>query len=311
MGIFEKAIDWLAEQVQTTTGEKERKENVSRLKQLALEFKERVSEAIVKLNEAIKSFNESIHNLNAVRNTGVKANIEKLYLFLEKFGSCKPAGFYAEEEEKLPAEFPQQDLDSIENYIGGIDWTKDEVFLNTFLLSPLGMKMKTRKQNLSMLEQIHELQLQTEATVKELSVREFATIQEKEICELYIANVEFITNFISEHIFPELELVEAFFQAQKIKNEILCAHTLVNLKFAYDIRSIKNTAYHKHYQFIKNTLAFYVISCRIYNTPVLTNLLRNQTTQEDVDQLKLEHSVLLHQSKEVSNAMAVSRGGES
>lgn len=306
--IFKRTIDWAAEQVQATTGEKERRESVKKLKQLAEDFKERVTEAILQLNEVIKSFNFSIGKLNSVRRTDVKANIDRLYIFLSKFGNCKLIGTYEKESEKLPADFPEQAYDSIENYLSDVDWSTDEVFLETFFLSPIGMKFKTRKQNLSLREHIHELQLFTEDTLQELSNREFTTQQEIKVCELYISNVQFISRFISERIVPELELVEAFFEAEKIKNEILCGHPLQNLTFTYNLQSIQNTAYHRHYQFIKNTVAFYVISCCIYSTPVLTNLLQNQVTEDDLSRLVKEHSVLTRQAKSVCDSMIVQRG---
>ena len=312
MGIrdfLSRAIDWAAEQVQATTGEKERREEIKHLKQLAEEFKEKVTAAILHLNEVIKTFNLSISDLNSVRNASVKENIDKLFVFLEKFGSCKPAGMYVKETEKILAEFPTQEYDSIENYIANVDWSQDDVFLNTFFLSPLGAKIVTRKQNLSMREHIHELQLQTESTLQELATREYTTTLEIQICEIYAANVKFISKFISERIIPELELVEAFFQAEKIKNEIICEHPLQDMSFTYNLQSIQNTVYHRHYQFVKNTVAFYVISCCIYNTPVLTNLLHNCATEQDLVRLDKEHSLLTAQAESLCNTMAISRGG--
>ena len=313
MGIrdfFNRAIDWAAEQVQASTGEAERREKVRQLKRLAEDFKEKVTEAISKLNAAIQLFNQAISELNRIRSKKVKDNIGHLYAFLKKFGSCKPAGAYADEDEKLPAEFPQQKLDSIENYIAGVDWSQEDVFMDTFFLSPLGMTLKTRKQNLSMLEQIHALELQTEATLRELRGRENVTEQERKICSLYTDNIRFISTFITDHILPELELIEAFFQAEELKNEIICGNPLENLSFTFYIQALENTPYHRHYQFVKNAFAFYVLSCRIYNTPVLTNLLQNRTTENDISQLEDEKAALVYQSTAVSETAMVPRGGE-
>lgn len=312
MGVFDildRAVRWAADQVQTTTGEKERREEVAILKQLAKEFKTKVAAAILKLNEAIQAFNSSIIHLNHVRNTKVKNDIDELFQFLSQFGNCKSAGSYAEESEKIPVEFPQHEMEQIQNYIADVDWSQDDVFWNTFWMSPIGMKMKTRKQNLSMREHINELRLQTEATLIDLKFRTFSTERDNQICALYIANIEFISKMVSEKILPELELIEAFFQAEQIKNQVISNRTPENINFTYDIRSIKNTVYHRHYQFIKNTLAFYVISCRIYNTPVLTNLLNNDTTDNDIVRLNKEHTVLESQSKALSHSMVTPRGG--
>ena len=60
-------IRWLADQIQSTTGEKERRERTARMHDLADEFKEKVSAAVEKLNTAISEFNNWIRKLNAVR----------------------------------------------------------------------------------------------------------------------------------------------------------------------------------------------------------------------------------------------------
>ena len=182
--------------------------------------------------------------------------------------------------------------------------------MDTFFLSPIGMTLKTRKQNLSMLEQIHALELQTEATLRELRGRENVTEQERKICSLYTDNIRFISTFITDHILPELELIEAFFQAEELKNEIICGNPLENLSFTFYIQALENTPYHRHYQFVKNAFAFYVLSCRIYNTSVLTNLLQNRTTENDISQLEDEKAALVYQSTAVSETAMVPRGGE-
>lgn len=78
----------------------------------------------------------------------------------------------------------------------------------------------------------------------------------------------------------------------------------------YNLNAIVNTTYHKHYQFVKNAFAFYVLSCRIYNTPVLTNLLHSKTTENDVEQLKNERKLLDAQTDSLCKTMAVERKGE-
>ena len=314
MGMFdwirdkvESVTNWMADQVQTTTGEKERRESVSRLKDLAIEFKNKVSEAILILNKVIERFNEAIRRLNHIRNTKVAENIEILHTSLGKFGNCKPVGAYVSESEKMPEKFPDREFEKIENYISGVDWSSDEVFFDTFILSPIGMKMKTRKQNLSMRERIGDLQLLMEKTLNELQERTNWTEKEIDICSLYVSNIEFIQNVISQRIIPELELVEAFMESQKIKNELIAGNAIEKLDFNYSVECLKNTDYHKHYQFIKNAVAFYIISCKIYNTPVLTNLLNHQTTEKDSELLKEEHKLLEYQAGEVDSNMSVQR----
>ena len=198
----------------------------------------------------------------------------------------------------------------IEDYIGEVDWSQDNVFLNTFMLSPIGMKIKTRKQNLSLQEHINELIIQTDATIEELNTRQYSTLLETQICNLYISNIQTISNIITKKILPEIELVEAFFQAEMIKNEILCGREPNNLTFSYNIESIVNTPYHTHFQFVKNAVAFYIIACKIYNTSVLTNLLCNRVSQTDIEQLKCERKVLEANTEILNNSMAIVRGAE-
>lgn len=309
MGIFKQIWDWASDQVKSTTGEKERRELIEKLKECAETFKVKVTLAIEELNEIIRSFNNSIDTLNKIRTSKVKSNINTLHTFLNKFGHCKATGEYVNEEQKIEVDFPKQEFDSIENYIANVDWSQDEVFLNTFLLTPIGMKLKTRQQNLSLREHINQLTLQTEYTVHDLNSRKFNTEQEVSICKLYISNITFISDFIRNKIIPELELIEAFFQAEKIKDELLCEQKLEDVKFTYDIKSLNNSMYQKHYQFIKNAVAFYVISCKVFDTPVLTNLLANTVSDEDITTLQMERSVIVKQSDNVVENMIIKRGG--
>lgn len=303
-------IDWLADKVQTSTGEKERRELVQTVKELAEEFRQRVSDAIARLNERLDGFNKILVKLNEYRSKYIKTNIEQLYIFLSKYGQCKPYNEYTPEEEKLPAEFPMREMVRIEEYVSEIDWSKDDVFLNTFLLSPLGMKFKTRNQNVSMHERINALKLQIEQTVQEIDMNTFTAGLEIEICNLYLRNVRTISEVITTKIVPEIELVDAFFQAEAIKDAIIVEAQPRELKFHYNVCTLIGTPYERHYQFIKNTFMFYVISCKIYDTPVLTHLLGHTTSIEDKKQIEGEHQLLLQQAQSVSESMTVARGGK-
>ena len=84
-----------------------------------------------------------------------------MHNFLGKFGNVKGSEEYSAEEEKLIVNIPEKQLERTEEYISDVDWSKDDVFVSTFFLSPIGMKMKTKKQNLSMRENIHQLQIES------------------------------------------------------------------------------------------------------------------------------------------------------
>ena len=303
-------IDWLADKVQTSTGEKERRELVQTIKNLAEEFKQKVSEAIDQLNEKIGNFNHILTKLNEFRSKHVKENIEQLHTFLSKYGRCIPYSAYVPETDKPPAEFPMRQMVQIEDYISEIDWSKDDVLRDTFWLSPLGMKFKTRNQNLSMHERIGELKLQIEQTVREIDAQTFTAGLEEEICNLYLKNVRMISKVITTKIIPEIELIDAFFQAEAIKDSVISESQLKEIRFHYNICTLIGTPYEQHYQFIKNALMFYVISCKIYDTPVLTHLLSHTISIDDKQQIETEHKLLLQQARTVSNSMIVMRGEE-
>lgn len=284
--VLDRVTQWAADEVQKTTGETDRRKKVDELKELAESFKKNVEIAVGKLNQLIAEFNGMIGRLNEVRVSDVMQNVDALSEFLGKFGYCKPAGVYAQEAEKLPREFPRRSVETMDKYIADVDWTKDDVFANTFLLSPLGMRIKTRSQNLAMQERYNEFQLQIEETCRKLEEQCNTTVRDKEICNMYIENVKFISDYISTWIFPELSLIEAFFQAEEIKSKVLCEKPIDNLRHRFQITAIEGTPYDRHYRFVKNAFMFYVISCKIYNTPVLTNLLNHQTTEEDKARLE-------------------------
>lgn len=300
-------IDWLADKVQESTGEKERRQLVVRAKELCEEFRQKVSAALSELNAQIKKLNDLIKGLNTIRTSLVKNNIDTLFQFLGKYGNCKPSDDYVSEETKVLEQFPEREQARIEDYIQGIDWSNDEVFWNTFLCTPLGMKFKTRKQNLSMREELHNLELEMAETVRELQIQKTSTELEQKICLCYTNNVSFISSFIQNKIIPEIELVDAFFQAQYIKDKLICGQAPQDPKFSYYITALIGTPYEKHYCFIRNTFLFYILSCRIYDTPVLTNLLNHHSTEKDLQQVANEEQMLLKGAALVEDAVLMDR----
>lgn len=294
-----KIIDWLADKVQATTGEKERRQKVERIKELVSDFKINISHAINVLNESIEKFNYWIRNLNDVRKQKIGINIRELNSSLTKYGNCKVVEEYADEYEKNNSLFPEETYQKLEDYLGDIDWSSDDVFWSTFLLSPLGMKHKTRKQNVQLTESANDLELLIAETLKELEIKKFNTELETSICQMYIENVLFISNTISNVIIPELRIIDSFFQAEKLKNVVICNKELNDIVFEYNISSLVDTKYERHYQFIKNAFAFYVIACKIYNTPVLSRLLQHNVTETDRSIVNKENELLSLQAGKV------------
>jgi hypothetical protein len=294
-------IDWAADKVQSFTGEKERRALVQKIKNLAQKFRDDVGKIIAKLNESIKSYNEKLRVLNAERQGVVKSNVYSLFNFLSKFGSVKEPGQYCSESERKLQIIPERQFEKIDNYIKDIDWSKGDIELNTFFLTPFGMKSKTRRQNLSMIEHINELQLYAEEVLNELNQKIFAAGLDRQVCVLYTEIVRSISNFITEKIVPELRIVEAFFETLSISDAIIAGQTPADAKFYCNIAVLDNSSYEKHYLFVKNAFAFYVFSCKVYNTPILTRLLKHDVYDSDKGTLELYKTELLSLSKSVES----------
>ena len=294
-------INWLANIVQTLTGEKERRQLVEKLRKHFVEFKKAVKELVGKQNEAIHGFNEKIKELNAKRQDLVTQNIWELNTFLSRFGKVKDWGEYCEENEKELVEVSEQQFEGINKYIAEVDWNKQDVFIDSFILSPIGMKIKTRKQNLSMREKLNEFKLAAEETANQLSMLVFSIGVEQEICELYMQIIAFIVTYIDDKILPELHFVESFFQVLHIKDKIISGRKLQEIEFKNQVVLIKDTIYSKHYYFIKNAFVFYVFSCKVYNTPILTRLFNNQSTDADYAELNKYNDELIYLGEKVDD----------
>lgn len=308
MGLFDDILDWAADKVQTVTGEKERRRLVSEFKDVYDEFKTDVEIKISDINRIISEFNRNIRKINNVRKTDVEKNILLLSNFLGKFGKVKSIGEYSMEKESNMLVLPEHKFEMKESYINEIDWSKDDVFQDTFFLTPICMTIKTKEQNLSINEKLNQLRLEAEETLNQLKIKEYAAEQDRVIANLYIDCIEIITNYIKEVIIPELKVVESFFQVLKIKNEVISGNSLQEIKFSNDIELLRDTQYEKHFLFVKNAFMFYVISCKIYNTPVLTRLLNNKTEKQDIDLLEKDKKLLLEHKKVVGGNLMFVRG---
>jgi hypothetical protein len=69
---------------------------------------------------------------------------------------------------------------------------------------------------------------------------------------------------------------------------------------------LRDTPYQKHYLFVKNVFLFYVLSCKIYNTPVLTRLLNNRITNEDLIAMERHKEALHLQGEQVRQQLIIS-----
>lgn len=307
MGFWDDIVDWASDKVQTMTGEKERREKVAQYKLVHEVFKEETTSLIRDLNVEIEKFNEKIKCVNLMRKGGIKSSIEDLSLFLGEFGELKEGSLYREEMHKEVENLPEKKFERNEDYILEIDWSKEDVFTSTFFLSPIGMKYKTNKQTYSMIEAIDNLKMEADHIKNELTGKKFIANIDIQICNLYIECIDFIITYIQNYILPELELVEGFFQAQKINDELICNDELIDIVFKNDIESIKETMYFKHYLFVRNTFVFYIMAYNIYNTPVLTRLLdtSTETTKLDLVSLTKQGEVLKNQGAKLDELVLI------
>ncbi len=216
-------------------------------------------------------------------------------------------GEYAPEKECPPMIIKEHNFEVIENYISEIDWTKDDVFNNTLFLTPLGATLKTKKQNILLNESLVQLKFVAEATLKEMKVRQLNLEQEQKIANIYFDCVEYIISVINTKIIPEMELVEDFFAAVAITDLVVASTNNHVLSSNTDIKLLQNTKYHKHYVFLKNTFMFYIMSCKIYNTPVLTHLLNGCIDDSDEYSLSNQKELLLDCGAKISSALMIER----
>lgn len=307
MGFISDALDWAADIVQTMSGEKERRELVQEIKDTYYAFKYSVEQKVDAINQKIIEFNQLIYKINLFRKQQIEQNIICLGNFLGTFGHIKPIGAYCEEEETYAIALPEQQFQRTEDYIIDIDWSQEDVVINGIFLTPIGMTMKTKKQNLSMLEQLQSLQLEAEETLHQLDLNEYAIEQNRRVAELYIYCVNLISDYIKKVIVPELDVVEAFFQTLCLTNEIIAEKPLANTKFKNNLALIQNTQYEKHFLFVKNAFMFYVIACKIYTTPILTRLINGNLLEEDVLEMEQNQSALLEQQKNVGENLMFDR----
>ena len=308
MSFVDNMLDWVANKVQSCTGEKDRKELVNQIKDKYKEFKEIVETYVNTINEKILDLNQLIQKINNYRSSQVKKNINHLQVFLGKFGNVKLLGEYAEEKSTLYLSIPKKELEVRESYIAEIDWSEDEVFINSLSQGVSRTKQKTEAQNISMVERLKNFNVEIETTKRQFDIKKYNIEKDKELAELYLECVIIISDYINNCILLELEVVEAFFQSLIIKNKIIAGNQLQNIVFTNDLLLLKDTPYEEHFQFVKNAFMFYIISCKIFDTPVLTKLINSQVDDSDLVTLQANKKNLLEQKDKVNEHLIFARG---
>lgn len=293
--MLDSILDWAADKVQNFTGEADRRRLVEQFKSVHNEFQNIISEIVEKINIAIGVFNKKVDRLNDYRQNEVKKNIFNLGLFLSQFGRLSEVGTYADEDKQQEIKVPKKKFEQSQNFIKDVDWSKDDVFEKTFFKSIIGVRAETRKINEETTQKIESFKMECEEMVRLANYKNDFTNQDIMIADMYSECVTSISNTIESKVIPELELVQAFLQCDEIKNSIL-ANKEPEIKKENDISLLAGGIYDKHYQFIKNTFMFFVISCKIYNTKILTNLL-NDSKHDEEEKIVRGYNQILDEQK--------------
>lgn len=289
-------INWLARKVQNFTGETDRKQIVAQTKLEYVKSRKEIEYIVQELNYAIEKFNIKIVELNNYREKRIKNDVEKLGSFLSTFGNIKDISEYSEEKEKSFFNIPERAFEEVENYIADIDWSSDEVFLRTFFQGGAFASIFTRGQNLKMLERLEEFK-NSVINMKDKLNNKIKMIEKVDmrVCDLYIELIKAICYYIEFQIVPQIEVIQSFLECESVKNVYIAdtkAKTIENVEYETDIKLYDNTIYQKHYNFVRNSFWFYILSATIYSSPVLTKLLENKKIT-DADIEKLEGQKLL------------------
>ncbi|TXJ36828.1 hypothetical protein [Brachyspira aalborgi] len=289
-------MDNASNAVKNFTGENERREIVEETKQEYIKSREEIEDIVYKLNNTIDEFNGKILELNLIRGNRVKLNVEKLGSFLSTFGNIKDMSEYSEEKKKIFIKIPSRLFEEVEDYIEDIDWSNDEVFCRTFFQGGIFAAIFTRRQNIKMLERLEEFK-NSVINMKDKLNNKIKMIEKVDmrVCDLYIELIKAICYYIEFQIVPQIEVIQSFLECESVKNVYIAdtkAKIIENVEYETDIKLYDNTIYQKHYNFVRNSFWFYILSATIYSSPVLTKLLENKNIT-DADIEKLEGQKLL------------------
>lgn len=289
-------INWAARKVQNFTGETDRKQIVAQTKLEYVKSRKEIEYIVQELNYTIEKFNIKIVELNNYREKRIKNDVEKLGSFLSTFGNIKDMSEYSEEKEKSFFNIPERAFEEVENYIADIDWSSDEVFLRTFFQGGVFASIFTKGKNVEMLARLEEFKNSVMDKKDKLNNKiKMIEKVDMRVCDLYIELIKAICYYIEFQIVPQIEVIQSFLECESVKNVYIAdtkAKIIENVEYETDIKLYDNTIYQKHFNFIRNAFWFYILSSKIYSSPVLTKLLENKNIT-DADIEKLEGQKLL------------------
>jgi hypothetical protein len=299
---MKKVLDWVGGKINDFTGETEREQLVSELKTLHKAYMSNITDIIDTTNNRIQNYNDTIRKLNGFRKNKVSLTISSLYHFLFKFGNVFQTKLFAAESGKEEIILPEKIFESKTKYIEDNDWEKKEYIKKILFKTVFGARMEIRKKNQVLRETLGQYRLEIVSTENQARLIQEKVATDIRISKMYESNIRMIDDVIEEKIIPELELIDAFMEAEAIKNVIIAKRELQNISVNRKITLLNGTLHEKHYRFIRNAFLFYQIGKKIYDTPVLTRLLHEETNERDLIELEKHTEALQEQSLMLNNA---------
>jgi hypothetical protein len=119
--------------------------------------------------------------------------------------------------------------------------------------------------------------------------RDFICRDAPRIAEIYRECIALVRDSVKYNIVPEIQAVRCFFTADAIKENIKYDQKTTNIR-PNPVSMYKDTSYHKHYLFVKNSYDFYAVTHKFFTKAVLSEILTDITTSSAV-QKKLEEGI--------------------
>ncbi len=307
-------LDWARECVEDFTGKTERDKILREMNSLQKDVEKTLEKGIKNINKQIEKLNENIEKLNSFRENSVRRDIISLDQFLQKFGYVDKNMFFQEENDWSYHKRNVALINDIEEYKNEYDLDGSFELLKA-AFAAIYLHFKRQKENEKLNAELGRMNHEYEKLKNDLKYQEQFYKENNEIALLYMICLNEIHSTIVDVILPEFETVEAFCQVLEIKNKVIDDEDVHSIIFKNRIAALQGTIYDKHYRFIKNAYAFYVISLKIYNTPVLTNLFTSKFSKSKFDEteneliyLKEKKIALLRQKDNVLQNLMLERG---
>lgn len=299
--------------VEDFTGKTERDRILHEMNNLQNDVKKTLETGIKEINKQIEELNININKLNLFRENSIKNNLIFLDKFLQKFGFVDKNIFFREENNWSYSKKNIALINDIEEYKNKYDLDGSLELLKA-AFGAIYLHFKRQKENVRLNAELGRMRHEYEKLKNDLKYQKQFYKENNEIALLYMICLNEIHLTIVDIILPEFETVEAFCQVLELKNKVINDEDLENIVFKNRILALQGTDYDKHYRFIKNAYAFYVISLKIYNTPILSNLFNSKfsksnfsETENELKYLEERKNILLKQKDNLIENLIMER----